>query len=150
MKNEKLSALLVALLLTGCSLNDTRDTTTTETAEALSVSNIGNNINSLGYYEGNTTFGHIQVDGESTLYAMDENGTVTNLVPMYFTYQDDNAYLWNGEAYTMWANYGVEEDGIVLHLFNGNYIDLTYISKINIACDKVTDGYSLMMMCDGI
>ena len=140
-------SLIALLALSGCSLNDTQTYEQNETVP-YSVSNIGNNISSLGYYEDNTTFGHTEIDGLSTLYMFeDDNVTINTGNVMHFKYEEDNVYRHNGSEYMLFANYGVSEDGMALFWFTGMDVELSYLYQVNDGCDAISDGVTQYMLC---
>jgi len=130
------SLLCVAILgFSGC--GDSDDDNETSSASNEVISNIGNNINGLGYYGDGVKFGNEDVVGYFKNYFISEDGEVLNdyaIDSIQHTSDGDlmiavnNSYMYNG-------TYSVNEDGTILYENTINYnsiVDYTYIGDITI------------------
>ena len=129
MKIISLGLLCTALLFNGCGSDDENKTDVKNEI----ISNIGNNLNGLGYYGAGVKFGNHDIVGRFKHYQISEDGDVLNnysFVPMEYTLDGiSKMSINNNNSYVDVGIYGVNDDGNILY-------DYSYIGQIDIPGEK--------------
>ena len=151
MKN--LLILAIVLTLIGCGGSDSIDAID-EIEEPVApiekVSNLGQNINSLGYYDNGTIFGGHSVVGVKYIFSISGDGSIdkNDVVTQEFT---DVANILMGGSMAEIGEYGVNEDGTTLsqhwNLTNQSLI-FEYVEPLTEHCVLVRNNTELLAFCN--
>lgn len=152
--------IFVSMVFNGCGSDDTNTTTTEEEVIVETVSNIGANVNGLGYYGDGVIFGNTPIlQGVWNVIEIDDNNQrVSNDLVTPQWYVDDRMYMLLSSGATNMGYYGVNEDGTVLYeiwdiINSTTVLTYTYIEEIVFEdknCLKIASGSNgtLNAMCN--
>lgn len=150
-----LVALSMSLVVSGCGGGGGDDTASS------AISNVGNNINSLGYYSGTTMFGTLTIERGWTIYNYPTDETVVSLPSDLWYFDQENEDMWQKYEYPDGfynaGRYGVNDNGNTLYITNYsdqitifNYISMTNVTTTSdetYRCIKMSNGSSIYAMC---
>ena len=145
---KTLISITIALFLVGCGSTDTENEKVTLTPGPEKVSNIGQNVNGLGYYDNKTIFGSHRIVGIKALYEI-VNGEVDTNNGNYQRFGESAELMINSD-WKIVGDYGVSEDGTVLKqywdLSEANVV-LEYIEPLTDSCDLVLNNRDYFAFC---
>ncbi len=102
------------------------------------VSNVGNNINSLGYYSGDTIFGTLYIESGWSVYSYPTDDTLLKIPVEVWNFDEENEDMWQiykyPDGFYNAGRYGVNENGTELYLrnYSDDLYTFTYISMVNV------------------
>jgi hypothetical protein len=123
-------SVLSGLVFSGCGGGGSDSTPST-----VNISNVGNNINGLGYYSGTTVFGTQPIARNWVLYNYSEDNLVLGFPASGWSFETDDTFklLSGSGSWITVGYYGVSENGDTLYIDdNTKTHQYNYISMVKV------------------